>query len=159
MHAKNRSCTLGYPRLKTARQKRRLLKEDFDKQLIKLYLLQQRLYRQKAALPLIPLAEPYQKGWKRTFILRGDVARSAMGHFYLALLEKINTVDYSRSKSFTQLHKRKRKKVLQVKPQYLREFCDWDHPGIKLKDVEKAHFHKEERWSKDRKTNADKIRV
>ena len=63
-------------RLKTKRQKKRLVKEDFEKQLIQLNKLQDELWEKKRCLPLVPLAMPYQKGWQRYFVLREDIARS-----------------------------------------------------------------------------------
>ena len=69
-------------RLKSARQKRRLVKKDRDKQLIQLDKHQNLLWKQKRELPMIPLEHPYQKGWKRFFVLRKDVQQSAKAVFY-----------------------------------------------------------------------------
>ncbi|MBS1606677.1 MAG: hypothetical protein JST42_28740 [Bacteroidetes bacterium] len=68
-------------RLKTARQKRRAQKADREKQLIRLEKLRTILWRAKQQLPWIPLEEPYQKGWKRFFVMREDVKRSDMGGY------------------------------------------------------------------------------
>ena len=91
---------IGYCKLKTARQKKRLQIKDSDKQLRKLDRHNKKLYEAKRHLPLIPLATPYQKGWVRTFRLRDDIARSNSAVFFLALLEKINTKDFCNEKSF-----------------------------------------------------------
>jgi hypothetical protein len=42
----------------------------------------------------VPLEPPVQRGWKRTFVLRADVASSAKAVFYQGILDKINRVDY-----------------------------------------------------------------
>src|SRR5690606_37296467 len=97
----------GYCKIKTARQKKRLQKEDIEKQLIRLHRLREKLQQQKNSLPLVPLETPYQKGWKRSYVLRQDVARSRYGSFYQTLLEKINTVIYHHDKHF-KTSKRKR---------------------------------------------------
>lgn len=143
MYTDDGSFTGGYCKLKTARQKKRLQKQDFDKQLIRIHRLQESLYLQQRNLALIPLDEPYQKGWKRSFVLREDVARGNHADCYRALLAKINTVDYSREKSFTKKKRRKRKKVYEVRPQLLRKFYpwEWDHPKFRLTEAGRAHFH------------------
>ena len=62
-------------RLRTARQKKRMQYEDFDKQLIQLHEEESALRSQKRNLGWEPLIPPVQKGWKRFFVLRDDVAR------------------------------------------------------------------------------------
>lgn len=145
----------SYCKIKTARQKKRLLKEHRDKQLLRIDRRENQLLLIKRSLPLVPLEEPYQKGWKRTFVLSEDVARSTAAMFYITLLSKINTIDYSNDKSFKRKAKRKRnrKKIYEEKPQYLQEFhsFEWTH-RCKLNAEEKAHFYPKECWSKDGKT-------
>ncbi|MFZ0595933.1 MAG: hypothetical protein WAM46_03045, partial [Flavobacterium sp.] len=55
-------------RLKNKRTKKRLVKEDFDKQLIQIRKLEVTLWKKRQELPLVPLAVPYQKGWQRNFV-------------------------------------------------------------------------------------------
>ncbi|MCD0473241.1 hypothetical protein LPB87_02425 [Flavobacterium sp. EDS] len=135
-------------RLKTKRQKKRLVKEDFEKQLIQLNKLQDELWEKKRCLPLVPLAMPYQKGWQRYFVLREDIARSKEALFYKTVLEKINTVQYSPDKSFKKKKKRKRKHVYVEKLQIIKEFSEseWRSPKLILTEKEKIHFYKRERW-------------
>lgn len=90
----------GYCKLKTARQKKRLRIKDLHKYLRWLHRERSRLWKLQRELPLLPLELPYQKGWKRTFVLRHDVAASEKAPFYQALLNKINTVRYSHDKRF-----------------------------------------------------------
>lgn len=154
MYTEAWSFTTGYCKIKSTRQKKRLSKKDLDKQLRRIYKLNETLYQQKLSLPLVPLAEPYQRGWKRMFILKEDVARSKQADFYRDLLKKINTVEYSPNKSFTKKKRRKRKKVYEIRPQYLRDFYTWEwhHPKCKLTDAEKAHFSLKEYWCSQQKT-------
>jgi hypothetical protein len=130
-------------RLKSARRKKRLQKKDFDKQLIRMMRHKDQLLEQRRDLPMIPLEKPYQRGWKRCFALREDVARSSSSAFYEGLLAKINTVQYSPEKSFKVKKRRKGKKVRVEKRQFLMEFSEWywNDARLKLTEVERTHFH------------------
>jgi hypothetical protein len=153
MYTEAWSFTTGYCKIKSARQKKRLTKKDFDKQLLRIYKLDETLYQQKLSLPLVPIAAPYQRGWKRTFVLREDIAKGEQADFYRDLLNKINTVDYSHNKSFTKKKRRNRKKVYEVRPQQLREFYTWEwtYSKCKLTNAEKAHFSLKEHWCSQQK--------
>jgi len=132
-----------WPRcIKSARQKRRLVKTDRDKQLIQLDKRRDELWEQKKILPTVPLEHPYQRGWKRFFVLRDDIKRGTQAEFYEALLAKINTVEYHHDKSFKRKKRRKGRNVYVVKHQLLREFYDysWQANRMKLTDEEKACF-------------------
>jgi len=133
-------------RLRTARQKKRLQRSDFDKQLLALYRHETLLWNVRAALPLVPLREPYQKGWKRSFIIRADVKRSSAAPFYEALLPKINTVEYSADQQFKCKKRRKSRKTYLVRQQYLKTFTkqEWDSM-FTIK--EKPHFHLKQTWN------------
>jgi hypothetical protein len=142
-------------RLRTARQKKRLQKKDYDKQLIQLDKKRSALWEAKHKLPRVPLKEPYQKGWKRVFVLREDVRVSRYGAFYEQLLTKINTVVYSNDKRFRRYVRRRRqqKKVYEDIPQSLKQFHlhEWTSPKLKLTEGEKLQFHLEDRWSEQQK--------
>jgi len=135
-------------RLKTARQKRRAQKADREKQLIRLEKLRTKLWREKRQSQWIPLEEPYQKGWKRFFVLREDVRRSDTADFYQTLLNKINTVQYSRDKTFSTRKRRLRKYEYTVRTQALRELSvtEWNSPKLELTEKEKLLFYRYERW-------------
>lgn len=135
-------------RLKNKRQKKSAVKKDFEKQLIQLDKFEDELLHKRKALPLVPLATPYQKGWQRYFILREDIAKSKEALFYKTLLEKINTSQYSSEKSFKSKKKRKRKHVYIEKLQVVKEFSEseWRSPKLSLTAKEKMHFYKRERW-------------
>lgn len=142
--------TPEWPRyIKSARQKRRLVKTDRDKQLIQLYKRRGALWQQRAQLPPVALDEPYQSGWMRFFVLRDDIRRSPMAEFYEALLAKINTVEYHHDKSFRRKKRRKGRYIYKVKEQKLREYdlYDWNHPKLHLTAREKVCFTRVESYS------------
>ena len=125
--------------------------QDFDKQLIQLHSKLQVLRDAKRALPMIPLKEPYQKGWKRTFVLREDVRISKYATFYETLLTKINSVMYWQNKTFTKTRRRKRKKVQEPIEQTLKSFSlrEWEHIKNPLTEAERKCFHTEKHWLKN----------
>ncbi len=135
---------------KSARRKKRLVKKDFDKQLIKLDRLRADLWDKQSKLPMVPLAQPYQKGWKRLFVLRDDIQQETVAEFYQNLLNKINTVRYHHDQSFKRRKKRRRNRYkYEESVQTLRtmEGYDWLRNTLKLTDAEKALFVPKEVWS------------
>ena len=136
-------------RLRTERQRKRSRKSDFDKQLLALRRLEDILWNARKALPMVPLEEPYQKGWKRSFVLREDVKRSGHAAFYEELLAKINTVEYSADKLFKVKKRRKARNIYVARQQHLRAFTwqEWIDPKLKITDKEKPHFHWQQIWN------------
>ncbi|MGV3588803.1 MAG: hypothetical protein ACO1OF_17490 [Adhaeribacter sp.] len=90
---KENACYTG--RFRSAREKKRLVKLDFEKQLRQLARERCHLLEQKRSLGYEPLKPPVQKGFKRFFVLRDDVAWSPRAAFFQEILDKINTVQYS----------------------------------------------------------------
>jgi hypothetical protein len=135
-------------RVKSARRKRRLVKTDRDKQLIQLGNRREALWHQKIHLPLLELENPYQRGWKRFFVLRDDVKDSPLAEFYEVLLKKVNTVEYHPDKSFKRKKRRKTRYGYYVKQQLLREFYPycWQANRMNLTDEEKAYFNRIETY-------------
>jgi len=138
-------------RLPTVRQKKRMRYEDFNKQLIQLHKEEKALYQQKRNLGWEPLHPPVQKGWKRFFVLRDDVARSKHAEFFSNILNKINTYDWSYRKDFMIKRRKFGRKKYVIKSQKLLE--PWECHFIKLgfNEYEKQMFHEEyhyEKWSK-----------
>lgn len=132
-----------WPRcIKSARQKRQLVKTDRDKQLIQLDKRRDELWKQKTLLPKVPLEHPYQRGWKRFFVLRDDIKHGPQADFYEALLGKVNTIEYNHDKSFKRKKRRKGRNVYVVRQQLLREFYDysWQANRMKLTEDEQACF-------------------
>lgn len=135
--------THEWPRcIKSARQKKRLVKTDRDKQLIQLYKRRKELWQQQDLLPPVPLAHPYQRGWKRFFVLRDDIKRSPKADFHDALLNKINTIQHHHDRSFKFKKRRKKRYGYKMREQKLREInrYDWDVNRLKLTDDEKTCF-------------------
>src|ERR1700761_9739634 len=95
-------------RLKSARRKRRLLKEDRDKQLLALAREQKRINKDPGYKTVIPLNEPYQKGWKRLFVLTDAIQRSNKAEFYQGILNCINEVQLHYDESFKKPKRNKR---------------------------------------------------
>lgn len=142
-------------KMKTARQKKRLQKKDFDKQVIQIRKKRAKYWQQQSDLPWVPLEIPYQRGWKRHFILREDIKRSAMADFYQELLRNINTSQFNPDKSFKVKRKRKQGKTTVERKQFLREFPEWQWHNDRyqsLSELEKAHFHLYEKWDKNGRT-------
>jgi len=135
-------------RLKSARQKRRLVKKDRDKRLIQLDKHQNLLWKQKRELPMIPLAQPYQKGWKRLFVLRKDVQQSAKAAFYQGILDKINTVEYHHDKNFKSRKRKRWRYHYEERPQTLRPIYEyeWFNNKLKLTEEEQLCFYRNEEY-------------
>lgn len=136
-------------RLKTTRQKKRLVKEDFKKKLFKLDKERDKHWDQKIHIPWIDLDEPYQKGYERFFILREDVDRSNLADFFEGLLKKINTTQYSDNRKFLKRKRKDRKKIWVEEKQSLKEICmcDWVSNKLKLTEQEKRYFIRVEKYS------------
>jgi hypothetical protein len=119
--------------------------EDFDKQLIALEKEQNPLYISRYKPEYEPLLPPVQKGWKRFFVLRDDVARSNDAQFFENILKKINTKTIYWKKDFKVRKRKLGRKIYVVQPQEL--FKPDENEFIKLKFTEKeksfflAEFH------------------
>jgi len=135
-------------RLRTARQKKRMQHEDFDKQLIQLYKEERSLYLQQRNLGWEPLIPPVQRGWKRFFVLREDVARSKQTQFFENILKKINTEDWSYRKDFRVKKRRFGRKTYVVKGQQLLKPCEYHFNKLGFTDAEKQFFHSEFSYEK-----------
>jgi len=134
-------------RIRTARHKKRMQFKDFDKHLIQLSREERELRKQKNNLGWEPLTPPVQKGWKRYFVLRDDVARSKQAVFFENILKKINTCDWSYRRDFLVKRRRFGRKIYVVKGQQLLQ-PDWYHFGkLEFADAEKQCFH--EVWKMD----------
>lgn len=155
MYIEDEEVGSAYARMRTARQRKRAVKKAFDKQLIHLAKKEKSLRIQKRNLPWVPLEVPYQKGWKRFFVLREDVARSAAAEFYHQLLPKINTTIYAADQSFIRRKKRKKGRKQMPIPQALRAFYpyEWESPKLALTANEKLHFFPKVSFSPQHKGN------
>ncbi len=136
--------------LKNKRQKRRALEEDRQKQLLRAHNEAVKIYELRRSLPMVPLKEPYQKGWKRTFILRRDQWLTPATMLYEQLLNKINTQQTCNDKLFRDPLRRKKngQKLYRVYEQTLKEFTPWEwrDPKLELTEKEKELFQPLEYW-------------
>jgi hypothetical protein len=138
-------------RLRTARQKKRMQYEDFDKYLIQLNKIENSLYKQRQNLGFELLLPPIQRGWNRFYVLRDDVAAGKHADFFRNILNKINTYDWSHRKDFLIKKRRYGRKKYVVKPQKLFEPGTQEFIKLDFTDREKLLFHEVieiEKWSK-----------
>jgi hypothetical protein len=127
-------------RLKSLRRKKRLQREGFDKSLRKLYLEELALSKQKLNLGYEELDPPVQRGWKRYFVLRPDVSRSKEAKFFQAILDKINTVQYSWKKDFKVKRRQRGKKIYVVREQEPEQLWPCSFKKKKFSNEETKHF-------------------
>jgi len=134
-------------RLRTVRQKKRMQYEDFDKKLLNLRKESNKLYELERNLGWEPLIPPVQKGWKRFFVLREDVARSKHAEFFENILQKINTYDWSYRRDFRVRKKRYGRNKYGVKTQSLFRPYEDQFQKMGFTEVEKSFFY--EVWEMD----------
>lgn len=133
--------------LKTKRQKKRLVEKDFEKKLLAISKERTGLYKLRSSLGWEDLPKPIVRGFKRTFVLREDVARSDKASFFANILDKINTVQYSHNKEFTVKKRKFGKKYQAPRIQELRELYWYDVQTLKLTKEELEYFSIDERYS------------
>lgn len=130
-------------RIRTARQKIRMQHEDLDKRLMRLDREVEALYEQKRNLGWEPLIPPVQKGWKRCFVLREDVAQGKYAEFFEGILKKINTYEYSHRRDFLLKRRKRGRKIYVPKPQKLLSPDSWHFKRLGFAEAEKQFFHPE----------------
>lgn len=135
-------------RIRTARQKKRMQYEDFDKHLIALDKEQTPLYQQVHTVEWEPLIPAVQKGWKRFFVLRDDIARRNDAQFFENILQKINTQMIFWKKDFKIRKRKLGRKIYVVSNQELLKPDEEEFKEFKFTEKEKAFFHTEYIYSK-----------
>jgi len=135
-------------RLKSARRKKRLQIEDRDKQLLQLDKERKRIQKDPDYKKEVQLDEPYQKGWKRLFVLKPDIQKSEKAEFYQQVLNLINTVQYHYDESFK---KPKRKGRWHKYSHDLPELkaispYDWRMNKVILSEAQRNCFNKVHYW-------------
>lgn len=137
---------------RSARRRTRCKKMDFGKQMIRLDKLRDTLYRKRRSLGWEPVNPPVMRGWKRSFVLREDVARSPQSALYERILQRINTVQYSKTRDFTNKRRRKRKKEPPEREHHLLKAKRYEFQKWQLTRAEADLFVYKQRWSaKDRR--------
>jgi len=127
-------------RIRTARQKRRAVYEDFDKWLLALHREETALSKQKFSLGWEPIVPPVQKGWVRSFVLRDDTAIARHADFFAGILMKINTHVYSHRKDFRVRKRKMGRRIYVVRKQMLMEPPPDSFRRMKFTEEEKAFF-------------------
>ncbi len=142
-------------RIKTARRRKRLVIKYNDKKLLAMHRELDALYERDRNLGYEALVPPIQRGWKRSFVLREEFERSRDAAFYIELLKKINTVEYSYRRDFKKKKKRRGRKVHVERPQYLKTLSEWELTRLKLTERERMCFaevieptHRRHEWKK-----------
>lgn len=145
---------IPFSRYRSARSKKRLVKRDKEKQVRQLWERHKQVSKELHDTPLLPLAEPYQKGWKRFFVVRPDIKISAYGEFYESILKVINTVQYSETRKFLKKGRRRGKRIYLPREQRLKELSlyEWHSPKCRLTDRQRTHFIWTETYDSNRKT-------
>ncbi len=135
-----------FDNLPTARQKKRKTRKDFDKRLLAVDREYSKVWQQIRNLGYEDLEIPYQRGWKRTFVLRDDVRQSTRAAFFEGILEKINTEQYSSRKDFKKKRRRRGKSGYVVRPQELQKPGLYEFQRMRLTEEETRWFQEEEYW-------------
>lgn len=144
---------LSFFRLRSLRSRKRIIRKDVEKQVLKKYKRWNELWKIRRNIPLVPLEKPYQKGFVRFFVVRDDVKRSEDGDFFEGILKKINTKMYSETQKFLKKKKKFGRKIYVDREQKLNRLStyQWNDPKLKLTTREKQYFLKREEYSPFRK--------
>ncbi len=138
-------------RIRSVRRRKRAQRDDYDKNLLKLYIEHKAITKDIYSLGWEELKPPIQNGWMRSFILRDDVKRTKLGIFYQKILDKINTTEYSWRKDFKKKRRQHGRKVYVLREQALRRPDEKEFFSNKFTDAERTCFHEaltHPTWSK-----------
>lgn len=106
-----------------------------------MFFEQRNLSEQISNLGYEKLDPPVQRGWKRFFVLRKDIARSDDALFFQKLLDKINTIEYSSRKDFKVKRRRLGKKIYIESKQRLERFFYYDFSKAEFTERQKRYFY------------------
>lgn len=122
-----------------ARGVRAALRSAEDKKLRELILEQRRLNKAMWDAPVVPLKDPYQRGWYRYLVLSERASRRPDLEQLEELLSFVNHKQYCRKKKFLQYsHKRKREVEMVHRP---RRFRLYEMLRLKMEDHLYRYFH------------------
>ncbi|RYD53328.1 MAG: hypothetical protein EOP52_04095 [Sphingobacteriales bacterium] len=127
-------------RLRTKRQRRRARLKDRDRQLLALDKRRETLWQLQRERLWILIDPPIVRGWKRSFILRDDVARHQDAPLYERILERINETQYSYRRDFKQKTRRQGRKIHVVREQHLKRLDSWEWSRCAFTPEEAAQF-------------------
>ena len=127
-------------RFRSVRERKRAAKLHFEKHLLKLARERKKLRDQRRKLGYEPLLPPVQKGFKRYFVLRDDVARTPKAAFFQEILEMINTVQYSDTREFSKRKRFKGRKIKVGREQKLKTISEYEWQKLKLSPEQALYF-------------------
>lgn len=144
---------LLFYRLRSLRSRKRIIKKDVEKQIRKKYKRSNELWELRRNIPLIPLEQPYQKGFVRFFVVRDDVKRSKDGDFFEGILNKINTKMFSPTRKFLKKKRKFGRRIYVDREQKLVQLStyQWNDPKLGLTTRERQYFLKIEEYNPFRK--------
>lgn len=140
---------LLHSRIRTLRSRKRIIRKDVEKQILKKYKRHKEVWKLRRNTPLIPLEKPYQKGFVRFFVVRDDVKRSKDGDFFENLLKKINTEMYSDTRKFLKKKRKFGRRIYVEKEQKTANVLpwEWNNPKFGLTERERQYFVKREYYA------------
>lgn len=136
-------------RIRTGRRRKRDARKQYDKQLLQYNRKRKELWQAWRNRGYTELTPPVMKGYIRCFVLRDDVARSRDGDFFLELLKKINTYDYSHRKDFKVKKRRRGRKIHVLREQHLLQPTEYFFKKMKLTSREVNCFEERIRYCKN----------
>ena len=126
--------------LPSARTKRRKIKKARDKKLLDLEKERLHIWNTIHNLGYEDLFPPVQRGWKRLFVLRNDVAESKYAECYQQILDTINKIAICHRKDFKVKKRRQGKRYYVKTIQELESLTAWDLSKSELSEEQKALF-------------------
>ncbi|MFY1047968.1 hypothetical protein [Chryseobacterium sp. GP-SGM7] len=140
-------------RLRSLRSRKRIIRKDVEKQIRQKYKRSDDLCELRRKIPLMPLKEPYQKGFVRFFVVRDDVKRSKDADFFDGILNKINTKMYSPTRKFLKKKRKFGRRIYVEREQKLVQLSvhQWNDPKLALTIREKQYFLRIENYCPIRK--------
>ncbi|KPH12004.1 hypothetical protein [Chryseobacterium sp. ERMR1:04] len=144
---------LLFHRLRSLKSRKRISRKDVEKQIRKKYKRSRELWETRRKIQLVPLENPYQKGFARFFVVRDDVKRTKDGNFFEGILAKINTYMYSETRKFLKKKRKFGRKIYVPRDQKLDRLLpyQWNDPKLGLTTREKQYFLKREEYDPFRK--------
>lgn len=131
-------------RIRCPRAKKRALREHREKQMLKLERELVTISTLQHNLGEVPLRPPIMRGWKRTFVLRADVAAGPKAAFYQGILDRINVTDYHHDRKFMVKKRKFGRKIKVLKELHLPKLYAWQWGKARFSEKEKLQFGKEE---------------
>jgi len=129
-------------RLKSKREKKRIIITAKQKEIIQKFQRRKEIYQEQKNIPIVPLTQPYQKGYERYFVMKDGIRNEKELAFFSSILEKINTIQYAENKKFTTKKKRNEKRIYTPRIQKLKQLQPYEFAGPHsiLNDNERQYF-------------------